>query len=191
MATDFAVLLVPTPTTSCAVRSAQTLAHTSTTARRSDGSRAADSPVVPSATMPATPASRYSWQRRSTASSDTSPSDPNGVTSGTYTPRSRRSSIGPPLLVPLTVCHSLCVPLAVLGRHRAVRARVASRSRQSSRNRPRCRGGDTLRPVSEPWRTLLTLAAGLATGLLSGMFGVGGAVVSTPAIRALGATPLQ
>jgi len=45
--------------------------------------------------------------------------------------------------------------------------------------------------VSEPWRTLLTLAAGLATGLLSGMFGVGGAVVSTPAIRALGATPLQ
>lgn len=37
----------------------------------------------------------------------------------------------------------------------------------------------------------LTLLAGFATGLLSGMFGIGGAVVSTPAIRAVGATPLQ
>ncbi len=45
--------------------------------------------------------------------------------------------------------------------------------------------------MPEPWRTLLTLAAGLVTGVLSGMFGVGGAVVSTPAIRALGATPLE
>jgi uncharacterized membrane protein YfcA len=45
--------------------------------------------------------------------------------------------------------------------------------------------------VSEPWQTILTLAAGLATGVLSGMFGVGGAVVSTPAIRVLGATPLE
>jgi uncharacterized membrane protein YfcA len=45
--------------------------------------------------------------------------------------------------------------------------------------------------VSEPWTTILTLAAGLATGVLSGMFGVGGAVVSTPAIRVLGATPLE
>jgi uncharacterized protein len=45
--------------------------------------------------------------------------------------------------------------------------------------------------VSEPWQTILTLAAGVATGVLSGMFGVGGAVVSTPAIRALGATPLE
>jgi uncharacterized protein len=45
--------------------------------------------------------------------------------------------------------------------------------------------------VSEPWRTLLTFAAGLVTGVLSGMFGVGGAVVSTPAIRVLGATPLE
>ena len=33
--------------------------------------------------------------------------------------------------------------------------------------------------------------AGFFTGVLSGMFGVGGAVVSTPAIRALGATPLE
>lgn len=37
----------------------------------------------------------------------------------------------------------------------------------------------------------LVVVAGFFTGVLSGMFGVGGAVVSTPAIRALGATPLQ
>ncbi len=40
-------------------------------------------------------------------------------------------------------------------------------------------------------RLMLTLVTGFATGVLSGMFGVGGAVVSTPAIRALGASPLQ
>jgi uncharacterized membrane protein YfcA len=45
--------------------------------------------------------------------------------------------------------------------------------------------------VSDPWRTILTLLAGVGTGVLSGMFGVGGAVVSTPAIRVLGATPLE
>jgi uncharacterized membrane protein YfcA len=45
--------------------------------------------------------------------------------------------------------------------------------------------------VAEPWRTLLTLAAGLVTGVLSGMFGIGGAVVSNPAIRSLGASPIQ
>jgi uncharacterized membrane protein YfcA len=38
---------------------------------------------------------------------------------------------------------------------------------------------------------LLTLLVGFVTGVLSGMFGIGGAVVSTPAIRALGATALQ
>lgn len=37
-----------------------------------------------------------------------------------------------------------------------------------------------------PLRDLLTLAAGAATGVMSGIFGVGGAVLSTPAIRALG-----
>lgn len=37
----------------------------------------------------------------------------------------------------------------------------------------------------------LVLLAGFLTGVLSGMFGIGGAVVSTPAIRVLGATPLQ
>ena len=35
-------------------------------------------------------------------------------------------------------------------------------------------------------RDALTLAAGVATGVLSGAFGVGGAVVSTPSLRALG-----
>lgn len=45
--------------------------------------------------------------------------------------------------------------------------------------------------MDEPWRTVLTLVLGLGTGLLSGLFGIGGAVLSTPAIRALGATPLE
>ena len=45
--------------------------------------------------------------------------------------------------------------------------------------------------VSEPLQTILVLVAGFFTGMLSGMFGVGGAVVSTPAIRALGATPIE
>lgn len=38
---------------------------------------------------------------------------------------------------------------------------------------------------------LLVVLVGVGTGILSGMFGVGGAVVSTPAIRALGASPLE
>ena len=37
-----------------------------------------------------------------------------------------------------------------------------------------------------PLRDLLTALAGILTGALSGAFGVGGAVISTPAIRALG-----
>jgi uncharacterized protein len=37
---------------------------------------------------------------------------------------------------------------------------------------------------------ILTILVGVATGVLSGMFGVGGGVISTPAIRALGATPV-
>lgn len=45
--------------------------------------------------------------------------------------------------------------------------------------------------MPEPWRTLLTFLAGLVTGVLSGMFGIGGAVVSNPAIRSLGASPIQ
>ncbi|MBV8949686.1 MAG: sulfite exporter TauE/SafE family protein [Actinobacteria bacterium] len=45
--------------------------------------------------------------------------------------------------------------------------------------------------MSEPWRTVLTLLVGLVTGVLSGMFGVGGAVVSTPAIRVLGVNAID
>lgn len=44
--------------------------------------------------------------------------------------------------------------------------------------------------MSDFWIIVLTTVAGFATGVLSGMFGVGGAVVSTPAIRALGASPV-
>lgn len=40
-------------------------------------------------------------------------------------------------------------------------------------------------------RILLTVLAGVVTGALSGMFGIGGAVVSNPSIRALGATAIQ
>lgn len=39
-----------------------------------------------------------------------------------------------------------------------------------------------------PLRDALTAVAGVGTGVLSGLFGVGGAVISTPAIRALGAS---
>jgi uncharacterized membrane protein YfcA len=44
--------------------------------------------------------------------------------------------------------------------------------------------------VSDLVKVLLTGFAGVLTGILSGMFGVGGAIISTPAIRALGATPI-
>lgn len=39
-----------------------------------------------------------------------------------------------------------------------------------------------------PLRDVLTVVSGVATGALSAAFGVGGAVISTPAIRALGAS---
>jgi uncharacterized protein len=42
------------------------------------------------------------------------------------------------------------------------------------------------------WITVVaTLVLGFASGVLSGMFGVGGAVVTTPGIRALGASPIE
>ncbi|MGQ0825302.1 MAG: sulfite exporter TauE/SafE family protein [Actinomycetota bacterium] len=40
-------------------------------------------------------------------------------------------------------------------------------------------------------RVALTLAAGVLTGVLSGMFGIGGAVISNPSLRALGASPIE
>jgi uncharacterized protein len=39
-------------------------------------------------------------------------------------------------------------------------------------------------------RDLLTLLLGVATGVLSALFGIGGAIVSNPGLRALGASPL-
>ncbi len=39
-------------------------------------------------------------------------------------------------------------------------------------------------------RDVLTLAVGLCSGVLSGAFGVGGAIISTPGIRVLGVSPL-
>jgi len=44
--------------------------------------------------------------------------------------------------------------------------------------------------MSDLWRILLSAVVGVGSGVLSGMFGIGGAVASTPAIRVLGATPL-
>jgi uncharacterized membrane protein YfcA len=41
-----------------------------------------------------------------------------------------------------------------------------------------------------PLRDLLTLLLGFTTGVLSALFGIGGAIVSNPGLRALGATPL-
>jgi uncharacterized membrane protein YfcA len=42
-----------------------------------------------------------------------------------------------------------------------------------------------------PLRDVLTVGLGVVTGIMSGAFGVGGAVLSTPGIRALGATPIE
>lgn len=41
------------------------------------------------------------------------------------------------------------------------------------------------------WSTLVAAAVGAGSGMLSALAGVGGAVVSTPGIRVLGATPLE
>lgn len=45
--------------------------------------------------------------------------------------------------------------------------------------------------MSDVLQFVLTLLLGVVTGILSGMFGIGGAIVSTPGIRVLGATALQ
>lgn len=42
-----------------------------------------------------------------------------------------------------------------------------------------------------PLRDALTVALGVAAGVMSGVFGVGGAVVSTPGIRVLGASAVE
>jgi uncharacterized membrane protein YfcA len=45
--------------------------------------------------------------------------------------------------------------------------------------------------VTTALQVVATFALGVVTGLLSGMFGIGGAVVSNPGLRALGASPLE
>jgi uncharacterized protein len=41
------------------------------------------------------------------------------------------------------------------------------------------------------WTVAATLVLGFLSGVLAGMFGIGGAVITTPSIRALGATPIH
>ena len=80
------VLFVPVPTISAARRAAHTSEQASITACFSSASSAGASPVVPRATMPAAPASRYSCTSRSIAATSTEPSAANGVISGTHRP---------------------------------------------------------------------------------------------------------
>ena len=84
------VLFVPVPTITRAPRAAHAREHAAMTACFSSASSAGASPVVPKATIPATPSARYSPQSRSIASTSTAPDASNGVISGTHTPwRSR------------------------------------------------------------------------------------------------------
>ena len=46
-------------------------------------------------------------------------------------------------------------------------------------------------PTMSWWVVVAATVVGFASGILSGMFGVGGAVLTTPGIRALGATPIE
>ena len=133
------------------------------TARFSSASSAGASPVVPSATMPATPSARYSPQRRSIASTSTAPDVSNGVMSGTQTPW---------------------------------RSRIARHARKRTRRPPVWRRRDSVPEYPPPScppcsSSRSTVAVGFVSGVLSGMFGIGGAVVTTPAIRVLGATTFQ
>jgi uncharacterized protein len=41
------------------------------------------------------------------------------------------------------------------------------------------------------WIVVASLVLGFGSGVLAGMFGIGGAVITTPSIRALGATPIH
>jgi uncharacterized membrane protein YfcA len=41
------------------------------------------------------------------------------------------------------------------------------------------------------WTIAATVVLGFGSGLLAGMFGIGGAVITTPSIRVLGATPIE
>src|SRR4029077_596501 len=65
------------------------------------------------------------------------------------------------------------------------------RTRRKRERRGRIRRPSTFPVVSTTLEVVLTLLVGFVTGLLSGMFGIGGAVLSTPAIRLLGVSALQ
>ncbi len=43
----------------------------------------------------------------------------------------------------------------------------------------------------DPLDAIAVVLVGVASGVLSGMFGVGGAVITTPGVRVLGATPIE
>src|SRR4051812_39594323 len=45
--------------------------------------------------------------------------------------------------------------------------------------------------MNDTLQLALSIAAGVLAGMLSGAFGVGGAVISTPLVRLLGVSPLQ
>lgn len=52
--------------------------------------------------------------------------------------------------------------------------------------------GDTCRvPVGDVVVLVVAVGVGMGSGVLAGMLGVGGAVVSTPAVRVLGASPIE
>jgi uncharacterized membrane protein YfcA len=46
-------------------------------------------------------------------------------------------------------------------------------------------------PVSEVIVLTVAVAVGMGSGVLAGMLGIGGAVISTPAVRVLGASPIE
>ena len=112
-------------------------ATASMTACFSSASSAVASPVVPSATMPLTPAARYSSHSRSIASTSTAPVASNGVISGTQTPRRSRSLVmrTSVLVEPRRVPEGIAGPRV---RSPPCRCGSRSRSRCSSASRPAC-----------------------------------------------------
>src|SRR5215210_3562087 len=97
-AIDPAGLVADTPTIT-GTRPAAARATAPTTARRSAASRLPDSPIVPFATRPWTPASRYAATLRSSARSSTSPSASNGVVTAGMMPSKCMAPIMPPRTV--------------------------------------------------------------------------------------------
>src|SRR5438132_2416029 len=102
-----------------------------------------------------------------------------------HAPRSagrRRSWTGGTLAVRATRSRAVAVKRSAYRRGRVMTIAVTSPRLVS------CRQAPSMSPGAA--RDALTLVAGVVTGVLSGAFGVGGAVISTPAVRALGASAL-